>query len=199
MSTVWRKGIAFPHIGRHSRKNIRPARETFFRQRQKSQSGFHHRLLVFLMTAVAFGYWFYGNRKAQQIESIAVLPFVNESGNADVEYLSDGMTETLIGSLSQLPKLNVKARSSVFRTRQRGGRADHRQRIKRAGNPQRSGGAARRAFDAIPGTCGRADGQSDLGRPVQSKNVRPRFVADEIARDVSNKLKAKLSGADERG
>ena len=43
------------------------------------------------------------------------MPFVNESGNPDVEYLSDGMTETLIRSLSQLPNLNVKARSSVFR------------------------------------------------------------------------------------
>ncbi|MFN2502607.1 MAG: adenylate/guanylate cyclase domain-containing protein, partial [Pyrinomonadaceae bacterium] len=42
-------------------------------------------------------------------------PFVNESGNADVEYLSDGMTETLISSLSQLPNLSVKPRSSVFR------------------------------------------------------------------------------------
>ncbi len=52
---------------------------------------------------------------AKQIESIAVMPFVNESGNADVEYLSDGMTETLISSLSQLPNLNVKPRSSVFR------------------------------------------------------------------------------------
>ena len=46
---------------------------------------------------------------------ITVMRFVNESGNADVEYLSDGMTETLIRSLSQLPNLNVKARSSVFR------------------------------------------------------------------------------------
>ena len=43
------------------------------------------------------------------------MPFVNASGNADVEYLSDGMTETLISSLSQLPNLSVKARSSVFR------------------------------------------------------------------------------------
>src|SRR5262245_41039012 len=55
-----------------------------------------------------------GSRRAA-INSIAVMPFVNESDNADVEYLSDGMTETLIGSLSQLPNLNVKARSTVFR------------------------------------------------------------------------------------
>ena len=58
----------------------------------------------------------YLSRKSStSIQSIAVMPFVNESGNADVEYLSDGMTETLISSLSQLPNLNVKARSSVFR------------------------------------------------------------------------------------
>ena len=43
------------------------------------------------------------------------MPFINESGSPDVEYLSDGMTETLIGSLTQLPNLSVKARSSVFR------------------------------------------------------------------------------------
>lgn len=48
------------------------------------------------------------------IQSIAVMPFVNESGNADIEYLSDGMTETLINSLSQLSNLSVKARSTVF-------------------------------------------------------------------------------------
>jgi serine/threonine-protein kinase len=50
----------------------------------------------------------------KQIESIAVMPFVNASGNADVEYLSDGMTETLISSLSQVPNLSVKSRSTVF-------------------------------------------------------------------------------------
>src|SRR2546426_11823728 len=53
-------------------------------------------------------------RIATSIQSIAVLPFVNESGNTDVEYLSDGMTESLINSLSQLPNLSVKARSTVF-------------------------------------------------------------------------------------
>ncbi len=60
---------------------------------------------------------FFGYRyvtQAKQIESIAVMPFVNESGNADVEYLSDGMTETLISSLSNIPNLSVKARSTVF-------------------------------------------------------------------------------------
>ena len=61
---------------------------------------------------------FFGYRyitQAKQIESIAVMPFLNDSGNSNIEYLSDGMTESLINSLSQIPNLSVKARSSVFR------------------------------------------------------------------------------------
>jgi TolB-like protein len=69
-----------------------------------------------LVTTLGVGSYFYYSRgSGKQIESIAVMPFANDSGNADVEYLSDGMTETLIRNLSQLPNLNVKSRSSVFR------------------------------------------------------------------------------------
>ncbi|MGD9588517.1 MAG: tetratricopeptide repeat protein [Pyrinomonadaceae bacterium] len=60
------------------------------------------------------GYWFYIGGSSDRIDSIAVMPFVNESGNEDVEYLSDGMTETLINSLTEIPNLSVKARSTVF-------------------------------------------------------------------------------------
>ncbi len=55
----------------------------------------------------------YSSRGA--IDSIAVLPFVNSSGDPDSEYLSDGITESLISSLSQLSSLRVTARSTVFR------------------------------------------------------------------------------------
>src|SRR6476661_8325923 len=69
-----------------------------------------------LVTALGLGsYLLYGRGGTKQIESIAVMPFVNDSGDADVEYLSDGMTETLIKSLSNLPGLDVKPRSAVFR------------------------------------------------------------------------------------
>jgi TolB-like protein/DNA-binding winged helix-turn-helix (wHTH) protein/Tfp pilus assembly protein PilF len=70
-------------------------------------------VLVFVLIA---GYWFYETRRsAKVISSIAVLPLKNESGNSDVDYLSDGMTDSLINRLSRLPGLTIKARSTVFR------------------------------------------------------------------------------------
>lgn len=72
--------------------------------------------LVLIAALGIGGYFaFFGPRPAPGIGSIAVMPFVNDSGDKDAEYLSDGITDTLISSLSQIPNLNVKARSSVFR------------------------------------------------------------------------------------
>lgn len=68
-------------------------------------------ILLFLVVGF-FGFRFFSTEK--QIKSIAVMPFVNESGNLDVEYLSDGMTENLIRRLSNIPQLSIKARSTVF-------------------------------------------------------------------------------------
>ena len=58
---------------------------------------------------------FLGPTKDQGIQSVAVLPFENKSGNSDSEYLSDGLSESLIYRLSQLSNLKVSPRSSVFR------------------------------------------------------------------------------------
>ncbi len=49
------------------------------------------------------------------INSVAILPFVNDSNDPNVEYLSDGITESIINSLSQLPNLTVMSRNAVFR------------------------------------------------------------------------------------
>src|SRR5262249_14224768 len=77
------------------------------------------RLLSVLWAAAALAllivggmYWFHG--RSQAADSIAVLPFVNSSGNADMEYLSDGITESLINALSRIPNLAVMSRNSVF-------------------------------------------------------------------------------------
>lgn len=57
--------------------------------------------------------------RTQSINSLAVLPFVNTSADPNAEYLSDGITESLINNLSQLPELRVIARSTVFRYKDR--------------------------------------------------------------------------------
>ncbi|HEV7569946.1 MAG TPA: protein kinase, partial [Thermoanaerobaculia bacterium] len=56
---------------------------------------------------------------ADRIDSVAVLPFVNASGNPNSEYLSDGLTDSITDSLSQLPELQVVAHSTVFRYKDR--------------------------------------------------------------------------------
>jgi TolB-like protein len=48
-------------------------------------------------------------------DSVAVLPFTNERGGANTDYLSDGITESLIGNLAHVPQLKVRSRDSVFR------------------------------------------------------------------------------------
>jgi TolB-like protein len=60
-----------------------------------------------------------GTSQGKTIESLAVLPLVNENADPRVEYLSDGITDSIINSLSQLPQLRVMARSIVYRYRGR--------------------------------------------------------------------------------
>ncbi len=58
--------------------------------------------------------------RTRRIDSIAIMPFVNATSNAQLEYLSDGLAESLINSLSELPNLEVMSRSSVFRYKGKG-------------------------------------------------------------------------------
>jgi serine/threonine-protein kinase len=166
------------------------------------KSGFAIGLIVLLLASISLGYWFFTSRSANtkgQIESIAVIPFVNASGNADNEYLSDGMTESLINSLSQLPKLSVKARSSVFRYK--GKEVD----------PQDVGNALSVQAVLLGRVVERADnitlnlelvdartGNQIWGEQYNRKRTDLVSLQTEIARDVSNKLRAKLSGAEEQ-
>ena len=63
--------------------------------------------------------WWVAAGPSEAIDSVAVLPFVNASGNPETDYLSDGITETLISNLSELPNLRVIASASVFRYKNR--------------------------------------------------------------------------------
>ena len=68
-----------------------------------------------VVALMAMASYFLLNGRRDQVDSMAVLPFVNASGNPDTEYLTDGITETLINSLSQLQGVRVTARSLAFR------------------------------------------------------------------------------------
>ncbi|MGH9776409.1 MAG: protein kinase domain-containing protein [Candidatus Acidiferrales bacterium] len=59
-------------------------------------------------------------KAGKTIDSLAVLPFENASGDPDNEYLSDGLTETIINDLSRLPKMRVVPRGVVFRYKGKG-------------------------------------------------------------------------------
>lgn len=71
--------------------------------------------LAVVAAAAAFYFYWHERHTGVVIESIAVLPFINQSNDPTSEWVSDGLTESIINSLTQLPKLKVIARSSVFR------------------------------------------------------------------------------------
>jgi len=80
----------------------------------------HHKLLVvsvcIAVVVLALGAaWCLRLTRTSEIDSIAVIPFSNVAGDVQTDYLSDGMTESLIDSLAHLRQLKVKSRHSVFR------------------------------------------------------------------------------------
>jgi TolB-like protein/DNA-binding winged helix-turn-helix (wHTH) protein/Tfp pilus assembly protein PilF len=82
--------------------------------RVRLRIGFVTALVAIALLTVAAWFAFFRPRHGA-IESVAVLPFSNGSSDSNAEYLSDGITESLINNLSQLPNLRVMARSTVFR------------------------------------------------------------------------------------
>jgi TolB-like protein/Tfp pilus assembly protein PilF len=72
-------------------------------------------LLIAVTLVGLFLYWNAGSTSNHLVESLAIMPLENGSADPEMDYLSDGITENLINSLSQLPELRVLARSSVFR------------------------------------------------------------------------------------
>lgn len=71
--------------------------------------------LTLLILAGIFTFRYFKSAPPTNITSLAVLPFANQNNDANTEYLSDGLSESVIYSLSQLPNLRVMSRNSVFR------------------------------------------------------------------------------------
>ena len=138
-------------------------------------------------------------RSRKAIDSLAILPLINEGGDPDTEYLSDGITESIINNLSQLPKLRVMARSTVFRYK--GKDVD----------PQRVGQelGVRAAFTGrvlqradqliIKAELVHTDDGSHLWGEQYNRRLSDIFtIEEEISREISDKLRLKLSGAEKK-
>ena len=80
-------------------------------------------LAIVLPILISTAVYLYLRSGGEAIDSIAVLPFVNVSGDPEIEHLSDGITESLIDSLTQLPNLRVVPRSLAFRYKGKGNRS----------------------------------------------------------------------------
>ncbi|MEK6303646.1 MAG: protein kinase [Acidobacteriota bacterium] len=138
-------------------------------------------------------------RSRKAIDSLAVLPLINASGDPDAEYLSDGITESIINSLSQLPKLRVMARSTVFRYKGRdvdGKQVGHDLGVRAV----LSGRVLQRGeqliikvelVDAIDGSL--------LWGEQYNRQLEDIFtVEEEMSREISEQLRLKLSGAQKK-
>jgi eukaryotic-like serine/threonine-protein kinase len=157
-------------------------------------------IAIAAMTVVAtFVVKSYLSRKnAKSIQSIAVMPFINDSGNHDADYLSDGITETLINGLSQVPGLSVKARSSVFRYKAKD--YDPRTVAKDLSVEALVSGRMVQRGDVLVLSVELVDGQTEnvlWGNRYERKLSELVSLQTDVARDISNRLKSRLSSAEE--
>jgi TolB-like protein/DNA-binding winged helix-turn-helix (wHTH) protein/Tfp pilus assembly protein PilF len=137
---------------------------------------------------------FHPSPQTSSIDSIAVLPFVNASPDSNAEYLSDGVTEGLIHTLSRVPQLRVMARATVFHYK--GQQADPRK-VGRDLNVRAvlTGTVAQRG-DSVhidSALVDVRDGSELWGEGYDRKLTDVGNIQQEIARDISNKLQLRRS------
>lgn len=173
--------------------------EYLVRQIKRHKRGAMLVVAALAVAAAAATYFYFWGDDGATISSMAVLPFVNVSADPDTEYLSDGITESLINSLSQLPNLRMIAHSSAQRYK---GRETDPQTVARELGVQAvlTGRIVRRG-----------DGLSINAELVDTRNNRHiwgeqynRQVSDvlvvqqEIVREIAEKLRGSLTGEERR-
>lgn len=162
-------------------------------------------IIAVVLGATAFFYYFTSGDVSNQqtssspIDSIAVLPFENVSQDPITEYLSDGITESLINRLSLLSNLKVMSRSSIVQYKGK------KQEAKKVGSKLNVravlSGSVKQVGDQIVITVRLDDTQSD--RHIWGEQYIRKFsdilnLQREITLEVSNNLRTRLTGADEQ-
>ncbi len=149
-------------------------------------------LSVIALILLSFYFFRWRNRP---IDAIAIMPFVNASSDPKVEYLSDGLTESLINSLSQLPNLSVMSRSSVFRYK--GKSTDAKSLGKEMGVRAVLLGRVMQQDDNLSVSVELVDTENShhiWGQQYNRKVSDLLSVQEDINRDISDTLKLPLTG-----
>jgi eukaryotic-like serine/threonine-protein kinase len=155
-------------------------------------------LAAIIAALIAAGRDYFG-RASNRFDSIAVLPFVNVGDDPNTEYLSDGITESLIDNLSQIPKLRVMSASTVFTYKGRG--IDPREvghhlhvAVVLQGKVTKFGDAIRLKVDLVNAT----DGTEMWGEEYNPKMADVQGAQADISRKIVVKLRLRLTGDEEK-
>jgi TolB-like protein len=172
---------------------------------QKKQAWIY---IVVLGAAISVGLFFIGrytgrsdvttSASSASEKSIAVLPFENENRDPDTDYLCDGIPENIINSLSELPKLKVMSRNSVFHYKNK--ETDTATVAKELKVRTLLTGQVRQRGDNLTIGVQLINGQDSTqmwGQQYNRKVADVFAVQEEIAKEVSAKLRLKLTGAEQ--
>ncbi len=156
---------------------------------------------ILLVAAFAGAGWFYRSRVngGETIDSVAVLPFVNASADPNTEYLSDGITESLINSLSQLPHLKVMSRDSAFMYK--GKDTDARTIGQALGVRAVFKGRVMQRSDTLEISAELVDARDNShiwGQQYSRKSADIFALQGELAKEITSTLRMRLTGEEEK-
>jgi len=152
-----------------------------------------------IVVGIVFFYFYEARSSNPAIDSIAVLPFVNQNRDPDTEYLSDGLTESIINSLAQLSSLRVSPRSTVFQYKGKDSdplKVGHDLGVRAVltGRLQQRGDSLFVSAELLDVR----DNKQVWGEQYNRKVADALAVQQEISREISERLRTKLSGEEQR-
>ncbi|MBI1791734.1 MAG: protein kinase, partial [Acidobacteria bacterium] len=151
-----------------------------------------------VLALAALGYLLLRDR-GSSYDSVAVLPFANAGGDANLDYLSDGLTEQLINSLTQIPKLRVIARATVFTYK--GKPADPREVGKKLGVRAILMGKVTQRGDGLEvqvDLVDSSDGSQLWGQRYSRRASEAQDIERAVANEVAGKLRLPLSAQEQQ-
>jgi len=172
--------------------------------REKARRSYSWIYIAIIGLALSVALFFIGRYSAARAsatvseKSVAVLPFENQNHDADIDYLCDGIPENIINSLSELPKLKVMSRNSVFHYK--GKETDIPTVAKELNVQTLLTGQVRQRGDNLTVGVQLINGQDSTqvwGQQYNRKVADVFAVQEEIAKEVSANLRLKLTGAEE--